>query len=129
MAQAQRPDTKFDAPVTVAMASTGVTMRLSADAPAAEIVVGIRLAADGKHVLVSLSSRPARVGSAAASAAGMGSLTRREQEVFGLLSKGQTNAEIAHTLQITTGTTRLHVKHIYRKLGVSSRGELLSVER
>jgi DNA-binding NarL/FixJ family response regulator len=128
MAMAQRSDTKSERPVTVAVASSGVTVALSAAAPLAEIVVGLRLAADGEHVLVSLSSRPARAG-AAAGRPGVDSLTRREREVFELLKKGRTNPEIARELHITVGTTRVHVKHIYRKLEMSLRGELLGIER
>jgi DNA-binding CsgD family transcriptional regulator len=55
-------------------------------------------------------------------------LTRRERDVLELLSDGQTNAEIAAALCISVGTTRLHVKHVYRKLGVHVRGELLGME-
>jgi DNA-binding NarL/FixJ family response regulator len=116
-------------PVTVAVASSGVTVALSAAAPVAEIVVGLRLAADGEHVLVSLSSRAARAGAAAAGAADIGSLTRREREVLRLLSEGWTNPEIARELCITVGTTRVHVKRIYRKLDVSFRWELLGIEQ
>lgn len=103
--------------------SFGVTVCLSTDTSAAEIVRGVRMAADGRHVFVSMSARPAR----AARAAGISALTRREREVLELLGKGRPNAEIARALQISTGTARIHVKHIYRKLGVNSRGELLGV--
>jgi DNA-binding CsgD family transcriptional regulator len=119
----ERPDTKSEEPITVEAASSGVTVCLSVAAPVAEIVVGMRLTADGEHVLVSLSSRPARAGAAA----GAGALTRREREVLGLLSKGRTNAEIARALSISRETARTHVKRVYLKLGVSSRGELLGV--
>jgi DNA-binding NarL/FixJ family response regulator len=51
-------------------------------------------------------------------------LTRREAEVLPLLERGQTNPQIAATLQIGVETVRTHARHIYRKLGVSSRGEI-----
>ena len=51
------------------------------------------------------------------------SLTPRELEILGHLSKGQSNKAIAQRLQITDGTVKLHVKSILRKLGVRSRVE------
>jgi DNA-binding NarL/FixJ family response regulator len=103
----------------------GVNVCLATDAPAKEVVRGVRMAAGGKHVFVAMSSRPAGVGRAA----GTASLTPRERAVFELLGNGQTNAEIAQKLCISVGTTRIHVKHVYRKLGVHSRTELLEMER
>jgi len=113
----------------VVKAPTDVAVRLSANAPAAEIVLGVRLTADAEHVLVSVSARPAGMGSRPPKAVGIGSLTRREREVLDLLSAGQKNAEIARVLQISTETARTHAQHVYRKLGVSSRAELLGVEQ
>jgi DNA-binding CsgD family transcriptional regulator len=71
-----------------------------------------------------MSERPSRAARAARSSA----LTDREREVLDRLSKGQRNAEIARELQISVETARMHTKHLYRKLGVSSRGELLGLE-
>lgn len=48
-------------------------------------------------------------------------LTPREREVLRLISKGQTNSEIANTLLISRGTAKVHVEHIIEKLGVSDR--------
>jgi DNA-binding NarL/FixJ family response regulator len=103
----------------------GVSVCLSTDASAVEIVRGVGVAADGRHVFVSVSARPV----AAGRAVGIGALTRREREVLELLSQGQKNAEIAGALRISTETARSHAKQVYRKLGVSSRGELLGIEQ
>jgi DNA-binding CsgD family transcriptional regulator len=48
--------------------------------------------------------------------------------VLKLLGRGEKNSEIASALDIGTETARTHAKHVYRKLGVSSRKELLGVE-
>jgi DNA-binding NarL/FixJ family response regulator len=48
-------------------------------------------------------------------------LTPRELEVLGLVARGKTNQEIAESLFITRATTKVHVKHIIRKLEVSDR--------
>jgi DNA-binding CsgD family transcriptional regulator len=50
-------------------------------------------------------------------------LTPREREVHDLLAQGLTNDEIARLLFISLSTTKVHVKHIYEKLGVRSRLE------
>jgi DNA-binding NarL/FixJ family response regulator len=54
-----------------------------------------------------------------------GLLTRREAEVLPLLSQGATNRQIASALGIGVETVRTHARNIYRKLGVSSRTELV----
>jgi DNA-binding NarL/FixJ family response regulator len=50
-------------------------------------------------------------------------LSPRESEVHELLAQGLTNVEIAKLLYISVSTTKVHVKHIYEKLGVRSRLE------
>jgi DNA-binding NarL/FixJ family response regulator len=50
-------------------------------------------------------------------------LSPRESEVHELLAQGLTNEEIARLLYISLSTTKVHVKHIYQKLGVRSRLE------
>jgi DNA-binding CsgD family transcriptional regulator len=48
-------------------------------------------------------------------------LTRREQEVLGLVATGLSNAEIAATLFIAAGTVKKHVDNIFKKLDVRNR--------
>ena len=48
-------------------------------------------------------------------------LTAREAEIFAMLGKGLTNAQIAEELFISTKTASVHVSNILRKLGVRSR--------
>ncbi|NMB55401.1 MAG: hypothetical protein GYA15_11925 [Leptolinea sp.] len=48
-------------------------------------------------------------------------LTRREMEVLRLLAENQTNAEIAQTLVVSNETIKVHLKHIFQKLGVENR--------
>ncbi len=50
-------------------------------------------------------------------------LTERESEVLTLLAKGCAYAEVAAALGMAPGTVTTHVKHLYRKLAVRSRGE------
>jgi DNA-binding CsgD family transcriptional regulator len=51
-------------------------------------------------------------------------LTRREQEVALMASRGLSKREIANTLSLSTRTVGNHINHIYTKLGISSRDEL-----
>ena len=52
---------------------------------------------------------------------GNSELTKREMDVLQLLTKGNSNQEIAASLQITEGTVKFHVNNILNKLGVSDR--------
>ncbi len=50
-------------------------------------------------------------------------LSRREKQVWKLLSSGKTNQEIAWLLKISVGTVKTYIRRLYFKLGVSSRVE------
>lgn len=54
-------------------------------------------------------------------------LTRREREILELLLEGRSVPIICERLVISEGTARTHVKHIYQKLGVHNRQELLDL--
>ena len=53
-------------------------------------------------------------------------LTPREVEVARLLCLGRNNAEIATTICVSLSTARRHVEHIFAKLGVHRRAEVLA---
>ena len=57
---------------------------------------------------------------------GSGLLTAREADVLARLQQRRSNAQIAAELHVSVETVRTHARHIYRKLGVSSRRELLA---
>ena len=50
-------------------------------------------------------------------------LTEREIQILGLLGKGLSYSEIGQSLFISAHTVAQHIKNIYRKLAVHSRGE------
>ena len=52
-------------------------------------------------------------------------LTAAEARVVGMMLAGAETGRIAQALDISVETLRTHVKHIYRKLGVNSRGALI----
>jgi DNA-binding NarL/FixJ family response regulator len=53
-------------------------------------------------------------------------LSKRENEILLLLSKGLLYKEIAEQLSISTGTVRQHIHRIYEKLHVQNRTEALN---
>lgn len=53
-------------------------------------------------------------------------LSQRETEVLTLLSKGLFYKEIAVQLNISVGTVRQHIHHIYKKLQVQNRTEAIN---
>ena len=54
-------------------------------------------------------------------------LTRRESEVFALLARGRSIPYVRDALVISRETAATHAKHIYAKLGVHSRQELIDL--
>lgn len=54
-------------------------------------------------------------------------LSSREHQVFAMLAQGHTSSFIAEAAGITAGTAKAHVAHIYQKLGVHSKDEMLEL--
>lgn len=52
-------------------------------------------------------------------------LSQRESEVLGYITKGYTGKEIAYKMHVSINTVKTHLKHIYQKLHVRSRTEIL----
>jgi DNA-binding NarL/FixJ family response regulator len=98
----------------------GASACLGRATQARDVLNAIHLASRGLKV-VPLSS-----GADFAATAGGQLLTRREAEVLPLLQQGRTNPQIAQQLGVGVETVRTHARNIYRKLGVSSRGELVA---
>lgn len=53
-------------------------------------------------------------------------LTARERQVLGAIARGGSTAEIAAELFLSQHTVRDHIKTVFEKVGVSSRGELVA---
>lgn len=52
-------------------------------------------------------------------------LTKREMEIVELVCLGLRNRQIAERCALTEGTVKIHLNSVFRKLGVSSRAELI----
>jgi LuxR family maltose regulon positive regulatory protein len=57
------------------------------------------------------------------------SLSARECEIAALLCTGRTHTEIEEALSIARNTLRVHMRNIYRKMGVHSRAEAVRAAR
>ncbi|MFJ5774526.1 LuxR C-terminal-related transcriptional regulator [Streptomyces sp. NPDC093094] len=80
----------------------------------------------GKPGPVALVIEPATPADLAVLIADAYALTPRELQITQLLARGMTTAEIAATLVISPHTVRDHLKTVFAKAGVSSRGELVA---
>jgi DNA-binding NarL/FixJ family response regulator len=56
-------------------------------------------------------------------------LTRREQEVLGLIAQGLTNSAIAARLGLSPKTVRNYISEIFSKLQVANRAEAIAWAR
>jgi DNA-binding NarL/FixJ family response regulator len=54
-------------------------------------------------------------------------LSRREQEVLNLISRGYAFGEVAGLLNVSVHTVQSHIKRLYRKLSVNSKTEAVFV--
>jgi DNA-binding NarL/FixJ family response regulator len=105
----------------IRMFALGARACLPARAPEPLLRAAVHRAVAGEHFFVPMDA----VGRAGRKAQ---LLTVRERSVAELLQAGRTNAEIAAELYIGIETVRTHVAHIYRKLGIGTRAELLDAE-
>jgi DNA-binding CsgD family transcriptional regulator len=71
-------------------------------------------------------SEPAHPGIAAL---GAEPLSRREIDVLRLVADGRSNQEIAQSLILALSTIKMHIKHIYGKLGVKNRVQAVAQAR
>lgn len=95
-------------------------------APELLVEVARRIHAGGQWFDAALVSRALdEAGARSAATAGEDALTPREREIVEMVAEGLRNRAIAQRLGISEGTVKLHLHHVYEKLGVSGRVELL----
>lgn len=108
-------DTDTDVVPAIEAGATGYLLK---DAPRAELLRAVRAAAKAESVLSpSVAARlldqvrqPVKE-----------VLSQRELEVLQLIASGATNREVAEQLFISEATVKIHLLHIYAKLGVNDR--------
>ena len=103
--------------------AAGYVLKEAADT---EVVGALRAVAAGeRYVHPTLGARLVAAEAEERKRAEADPLSEREREVLRLLALGHTNQEIAKMLYISVRTAETHRAHIMRKLGLSSRAELV----
>ncbi|MFG3257815.1 response regulator [Streptomyces sp. NPDC048172] len=113
----------------------GASGFLLKDAPPADLIAAVRVVAEGEALLAPsvtrrLISEFARQRGGTAPrrsrekpALRLNGLTERETEVLELLSRGQSNGEIAESLFLAEQTVKTHVSRIFSKLDLRDRAQ------
>jgi DNA-binding NarL/FixJ family response regulator len=105
----------------------GASGFLLKDAPRADLVAAVRVAAAGNALLAPSVTRrlieafARRPASASPAPSRLASLTLRERDVLLLVARGQSNTEIARALVVSEATVKTHVAHLLAKLGLRDR--------
>jgi DNA-binding NarL/FixJ family response regulator len=106
----------------------GASGFLLKDAPADQLVGGVRLVASGEALLApsitrrlieEFARRPPRP--SADGPVELAELTSREREIMTLVARGMSNAEIAAQLVLGESTVKTHVGNVLMKLGLRDR--------
>jgi two-component system, NarL family, response regulator NreC len=106
-----------------ARGASGYVLKEAADS---EVVSAVReIASGGSYVHPALGARMVAADAEARAAEASDPLSEREREVMRLLALGHTNQEIAKQLFISVRTAETHRAHIMRKLGLTTRAELV----
>jgi len=105
----------------------GASGFLLKDAPRADLIAAIRIAAAGdallapsvtRRLIEAFARRPASVTPAPSRLA---SLTPRERDILLLVARGHSNTEIAAELVVSEATVKTHVGHLLAKLDLRDR--------
>jgi DNA-binding NarL/FixJ family response regulator len=98
--------------------AAGAVGYLLKDTDAREVLAAIRSAAQGH---APLDPRVARALLPSATPRVKDTLSSRELEVLTLVAKGLANKQIGRALGISERTVKVHVGHVFRRIGVSDR--------
>jgi DNA-binding NarL/FixJ family response regulator len=110
----------------------GASGFLLKDVPPEELAAGIRVVARGDALLAPSITRRlihecARATPTAGPPRGFDELTAREVEVFKLVARGLSNAEIAAELIVSETTVKTHVARLLMKLGLRDRVQVVVI--
>ena len=105
----------------------GASGFLLKDAPRADLIAAVRIAAAGDALLSPSITRrlieafARRPETAMPRPSRLASLTPRERDILRLVARGNSNTEIARELVVTEATVKTHVGHLLAKLGLRDR--------
>ena len=107
----------------VELAAAGAYGFIAKDAEPELLVQALRQVANGQRLLTLSRSGRADRGK------NVRLLTERERQIIRLVSEGLSNKEIAHKLNISKGTIKVHLHHIFEKLAIKHRTALAAFAR
>jgi DNA-binding NarL/FixJ family response regulator len=110
---------KYPQAKIVILSTYGARAYLLKDAPPRELLGSIRSVAAGKPWV------PPKEGIALSAKLETARFTQREMEILRLLAVGKSNKEIGAQLNTAANTVKIHLSHIFRKLGARSRAEAI----
>jgi len=114
-----------DLTMLAAAGAYGVILR---DLDSEILVQTLRQVAAGQRLLPLPSSEEAvSRAKTAMTEKGLGVLTARERQIVRLVSEGLSNKEIGRRLNVTDGTIKVHLHHIFQKLDISNRTSLAAL--
>jgi two-component system, NarL family, nitrate/nitrite response regulator NarL len=110
------------------LAAAGACDIISKDAQPGELLQALRQIANGPRLqaLPSVNKAAGRAQSAVADKT-LTTLTDRERQIMGLVSEGLSNKEIGRRLNISDGTIKVHLHHVFQKLEISNRTVLAAL--
>lgn len=91
------------------------------DATAEELTLAVRQVHTGKRYI------PSNVALKLAERMETDDLTSRERDVLNLMVLGSSTAGLAEALNVSEGTVKFHINHIFQKLGVNDRTQAVVV--
>jgi len=97
------------------------------DAPLEFLVKSLQRVADGQRLIPLPSSDQVSREQSAGTENALTVLTDREHQIMCLASEGLSNKEIGRRLNISDGTIKVHLHHIYEKLQISNRTALAAL--
>ncbi len=104
---------------------TGASGFVLKDDPPEQLLAAIRIVAGGEALLSpAITKRVIETFTRLAHPAPpreLAELTKREMDVFGLIARGLSNAEIGQELYISDATVKTHITHILQKLNLRDR--------
>jgi len=113
-----------------ALATAGAYSVILKDQEPEVLMQTLRLVAAGQRVLpLPGSEEAASQAKAVMTEKGLVQLTERERQIMHLVSEGLSNKEIGRRLNVTDGTIKVHLHHIFQKLDISNRTSLATLFR
>ncbi len=110
------------------LAAAGAYSVIPKDAEPEALVHTLRQVADGQRVLpMPRFDQSASREQTAITEKSLNVLTDRERQIMRLVSEGLSNKEIGRRLNITDGTIKVHLHHIFQKLDISNRTVLAAL--